>query len=78
MPPRSILRIEPLVRRTPDQVLLLFQQRANVCDWIRGLMAAVFGVKPGEGLPQLIFQKVCGEGRRGGQAGRAGGGGEAA
>jgi hypothetical protein len=53
-----MLRHEPLVRRTPDRVLLLFQQRANLCDWLRGLLAAVLGTMPGQDLPPLIFQQV--------------------
>lgn len=52
----SILRHEPLVRRTPDRVLLLFQLRANVNDWVRGVLAAVLGLGPSQRLPPLVFQ----------------------
>lgn len=31
---RSYLRHEPLVRRTPNRLLMLFQQRANINDWV--------------------------------------------
>ena len=58
MCPCSMLQHEPLVRRTPDRVLLLFQQRANLCGWLRGLLAAVLGTMPGQGLPPLLFQQV--------------------
>lgn len=46
------------MRRTPDQVLLLYQQRANLCSWLRAVLAVVLGVPPGRDLPPLLFQEV--------------------
>lgn len=57
LPLFSTLRHEPLVRRTPDRLLLLFQQRASLGDWARGLLAAALGVLPGQDLPPLVFQQ---------------------
>ncbi len=48
------------MRRTPDRVLLLYQQRANLCDWLRAMLAVVLGVPPGRDLPPLLFQEVKG------------------
>ena len=47
---RSYLRHEPLVRRTPDRLLMLFQQRANINDWVsrgagRQMHVAVLAVR---------------------------------
>lgn len=52
-----MLRHEPLVRRTPDRLLLLFTQRASLSDWVRGLMAVALGLRPGQPLPPLLFQR---------------------
>lgn len=56
LPLFSTLRHEPLLRRTPDRLLLLFQQRSALGDWVRSLLAAALGVLPGQDLPPLIFQ----------------------
>ena len=53
------------MRRTPDRLLLLFHQRAALADWVRSLLAAVLGVRPGAALPPLAFQReVASPGRQ--------------
>ncbi len=52
-----MLRHEPLVRRTPDRLLMLFSQRASLNDWVRGLLAVALGLRPSQPLPPLLFQR---------------------
>ncbi|PRW57354.1 DUF563 domain [Chlorella sorokiniana] len=35
----------------------MYQQRANINDWVRGVLAAALGVMPGQPLPPLVFER---------------------